>query len=205
MHRLKYSKKQITAHNILYRTAGILLVFALFSAWLLCGLYAKYIVSSSNSDSARVAKGIEKVEVIEHKVRFITDEKEAVEKDSVYELLSGTANEEHKGIEYSVVLPGVDIPKDPFVRVAGTSEMSLQLCIKIVETNLPNTVTYDIRTDDWTEDPKGSKIYKYKDVINSDFKKDIYILKDNQIKVSEKYVGNGTFSLAFEAWLEQVD
>ena len=203
MHRRKYAKRrQLTISDIVYRTAGILFALTALSVCLLSGMSAKYRVSGNSGESARVASfGVIDLKVREHEPLLITDKDEAIEKDGVYKLNNAS---EIEGFKYSVVLPGVDISKDPFVRLECKPEVSLQLYIKVVETNIPDTVTYDV-TGDWIKDTsKGSNIYKYKDIIDSEFKKDIYILKDNQVKVSEKYVGDGDFSLQFEAWVEQV-
>lgn len=202
MYRNKHLKKQkVSVHNVMYRTVGILIVLTLFSTWLLYGFYAKYTVSGDTGDSARVAKGVD-IKVLEHEVELITDKTEAVENDRVYKL--NEKNEVEK-FTYSVVLPGVDLPKDPFIKIEGVPEVTYELYITVDDSKLPDTVTYEIDTEKWTEPPEGSKTYKYKGVIDSNFDgKKIYILKNNEIKVSEKY-SETNFSLAFEAKLVQID
>lgn len=202
MYRNKHLKKQkVSVHNVMYRTVGILIVLTLFSTWLLYGFYAKYTVSGDTGDSARVAKGVD-IKVLEHEVELITDKTEAVENDRVYKL--NEKNEVEK-FTYSVVLPGVDLPKDPFIKIEGVPEVTYELYITVDDSKLPDTVTYEIDTEKWTETPEGSKTYKYKGVIDSNFDgKNIYILKNNEIKVSEKY-SETNFSLAFEAKLVQID
>lgn len=215
MHRSKYSgKTQVSVQNIMYRTVGVLLVLTMLSAWLLCGLYAKYTVSESYQDSASVAKiGVDKLELLEHEAVLIDDADRAVQQDSVYEL---TDNEVTKN-DYDVVLPGVDIPKDPFIRIKGDSKASIdeaktsyELYLNVVEEDLPDTVTYEM-AEGWklikTETSQSNGVvytYKYNKVIDSQFSGKFSVLKDNKLKVSASYVGNGKFSLTFNAWLAQI-
>ena len=206
----KHSKKsKVTVNNVVLHTVGILLVLTMLSVWLTCGLYAKYIVSENFEDSATVQKtGNSNIELLEHKAVLIEDADKAVQLDSVYEL----SNEETETNDYKFVLPGVDIPKDPFARITGsavTSDqplLSYNLYIKVVEENIPATVSYDISADWELVGKEGTtSTYKYKKDIASNFSGTIYILKDNKIMVSDKYVGNGkSFSLSFDAWLKQI-
>ena len=57
------------AYNIFFRAAGVLLLLTMFSIWLVCGLFAKYIVADTGSDSARTA-GAGEVAILEHKVEY---------------------------------------------------------------------------------------------------------------------------------------
>ncbi|MCH5304717.1 MAG: hypothetical protein J1E41_07625, partial [Ruminococcus sp.] len=100
-------------------------------------------------------------------------------------------------------------PKDPFVRINNTSNMTYELFAKVTEEKLPATVKYYL-TDEWVEiKPDESQTdnnihtYKYKKDIAPNFNGDVYILKDNKVEVSEKYVGDGKFLLSFDAWLAQ--
>ena len=190
MDKGKRAKKQVSASRILYWTAGVLLVATLLSMHLVGGLYAKYTTSDSASDSARVAAGLPTIELLEH---------EAELKSGEY-VLNGT---EVAANVYEKVIPGVDIPKDSFVRLTGDSEVSYELYMKAEGTGIPSTVTYAIDTSVWAPVSGQSGVYKYTGEIISG--QPIYILKDNQLTVSEHYVGSGGFSLAFSAWIEQVD
>lgn len=201
-HGGKHVKKSwLSAHDVIIRTVGILFVLTMLSVWLLCGLHAKYAVSGSTSDSARVAKGVE-IKVLEHDIELIKDAQEALKQDSVYKLLT---DKEKKSNTYDVVLPGVDLPKDPFVKIEGVAEVNYELYITVDDKNLPDTVTYEVDTDNWTETPAGSKTYKYNSVIDSSYDgEELYILKNNEVKVSEKHTAK-SFSLAFDARVIQVD
>lgn len=201
---------KISVNKIICRTVGVLFVLTMLSAWLTCGLYAKYIVADSFEDSASVQKtGISKIELIENEVELIDDPDEAVEKDRIYDFI----DKEKNGNEYKV-LPGVEIPKNPFIRITGSTPassdeplVSYNLYLKVIEENIPDTVIYEILKDWEIVGEKGTTTtYKYKNAIDSSFSGKIYVLKDNKIKVKENYVDNGKpFSLSFEAWIKQIN
>lgn len=207
MYRRKHAKK-LSVNSIVYRTAGILLVLTVLSIWMLGGLNAKYVVSGSSPDSAKVADFGVEIKVIEHNAKLIEDATKAVEKDSVYELTSETVN---KNL-YKAVMPGVDIPKDPFIEITGSGEVSCELYVKVTEKDLPDTVTYEM-ADGWelekTETPQSDtavRTFKYNRVLVPPFSGEYPILKDNKLIVSDHYVGSGKdFSLTFNAWLVQAE
>lgn len=156
-------KSRFSLQNIVYWTTGILLVFTMTSLWLLCGLYARYVVSGDASDSAHVAKGLPTVDVWEHEaveVTSETDEKGNAVGRGYYKLLlpdedDGEADGEEnlvKNNSYKKVLPGVDIPKDPFVRLTGTTEVDFELYIEITEKNFPK---YTAKAEDKSDDGDG--------------------------------------------------
>lgn len=194
--RSKYAKSsQQSVSNIMFWAVGILLVFTMLSVWFVCGLYAKYVVTDSASDSARVAEGSD-FELWEHKANLV---------NGIYVL-----DEEEKVLEnaYEKVIPGVDIAKDPFISIDAELEVSYQLYIRVIESAyFPENVTYEL-TEDWELVNKTLNIYKYKYVFDagSKYKDEIQILKNDKLYVGEHYVGEGKeFSLAFDAWMRQVD
>ena len=186
--------------GILYRTVGVLLVLTLLSIWLVSGLFAKYVTSGNDSDSAHVAgTGIVTFDVVEHKAE------ETGTNSGVYRLLSGEQNEV-KGNLYSKVLPGVDIPKDPFVKLKlVNAEVAYTLYLQVTESNpFPEYVTYELNKTLWECIDEKNGVYQYKGAIEAGTNSyTIEILKDNMLYVSEHYVGNGKFSLTFSAYLMQ--
>lgn len=207
MFKSKYSEKSRTfVHKVMYHFVGVLLTLTMLSAWMLSGLYAKYVVSVSHQDSAQVAAFGVEIEVIEHKAVLISDADKAVQCDSVYEL----NKEEVQDNIYSEVLPGVDIPKDPFIRITGKANVPCELYVKAVVKDLPDTVKYEM-ADGWEffdseilQSGGTAYTYKYNKVIDSTFGGTVYVIKDNKLEVLESYVGNGnTFTLTFNAWLVQ--
>lgn len=193
--------------NVLFLTVGSLLALVILSVCLTSWLYAKYNVSDTRYDSARVAKsGIGKLEVWEHEIE------ETEENSGVYKLLDG---EDHlaQENEYKKVLPGVDIPKDPFIRLEiKNAEVNYFLYMKVTESAFfPETVTYKL-TDEWekvaelSDEDNGVYVYKYKETITPDFgAAEIKILKEDKLFVGEHFLGEGkTFTVTFSAYLEQV-
>ena len=171
----------------------------MFTTWLLSGMYAKYIVSGNVNDSAQVADtGIRNMELLEHQAEL---------KNGKYKL----NDEEVTGNEYKKVIPGVDIPKDPFIRLELEPNVKYELYVKVTRSDpFPETVTYSL-SEKWklseslSDTDQGVFVYKYEDIFNTEFNDNIEILKDNMIYVNEHYEGKGqTFSLTFIAWLKQV-
>lgn len=198
MNREKYTKKSKRyTHNVMYWVVGILLVLTMLSAWLVSGLFAKYVISSYMMDSARVAKtGIGTMKLLEHEAKL---------NSGIYVL---DENEEVTENKYETVIPGVDIAKDPFVRLDINSELAFELYVQVVKsTSFPSeTVTYEL-TEDWIEIDATNGIYKYKYAFEAGtpvVNKEISILKNDELKVSELYEGkNQGFELKFNAWLVQ--
>lgn len=192
-------KSNISVHDILFRTAGVLLILTLLSVWMLCGMYAKYTVSGSHADSARAA-AFGNIVLLEHKA--VPNDTNDI--NTLYIL----TNEEVKENTYSTVVPGDVIPKDPFVRITNVGEVKCELYLKVTESeNFPDGVEYDLNEKwilvDGKEDDK-EKVYKYKDPITPGSNNmDIYILKDDNLIVNVGYNSTDTFTLTFSAWLKQ--
>lgn len=222
-------KAMFRVHDVIFMSFGVLLTTTLLSVWLICGMFAKYITTGNDNDSARVAKtGVVKAEILEH---------EAYNKDKsgIYELRNdekntsdSTLHKEVNGNKYTEVLPGVDIPKDPFIRLEIDSEVDYELFLRVTESEyFPEKVTYEIDKVNWklvSEDTKNhTRIFKY--IGNADGVINGYIdagkhtilidkiLVNNKLEVSQYYDAdaeykkddNGKFTLSFDAWLKQVD
>lgn len=230
MNRAGMNKQRLSVQNILFKSVGALFVLTMLSVWLVCGMYAKYVISDLRYDSARVAGFGGVLELWEHQAD------ETATNSGIYGLTKDT-DHEVKGNTYAKVLPGVDIPKDPFIVLELNSDLSFELYIRVTEENFP-TDTYEdangntYRTaeyymeDCWklfAAEDDGSKVYQYVDpttkepfVFQAAQEYDrtnrtrgasdsvIWILKDDTVFISEHYVGDDDFSLTFEAWLKQV-
>lgn len=203
----------------LYWTVGCLLLCTLVSVWLVCGLFAKYTTSGADDDTGRVAStGVVEFRVLEHKAENVS----AQDATKVYELLDGKADRINKTVSevtkntYETIPPGYDIPKDPFVRLKlENSEVDYYLYVKVIKSDeFPETVEVIVDTENWELVEGTENLYKYKGSINGITngyidagtleRTDMYILKDNQLKVSEYYDGT-PFTVSFEAYLVQVD
>lgn len=204
MDRSKYGNKSHNSFgNILYWAVGTLIMLTVISTLMLSNLFAKYIVTDSSSNSANVAAGGEML-LLEHKATLVS---------GVYVLSEDEADLVTTN-NYDKVIPGVDIPKDPFVRLnLEASEVDYKLYVKVIKSeNFPETVTFKL-TDKWLpyNEAKGIYVYDgYFDAGTSDID-DIPILKNNKLYVGDHYVGTDdndvpqSFSLTFEAMLKQVD
>lgn len=210
-----HKKEQGFKGNIAYWAAGVLVVLTLISVCLVSGMFARYTVTTNRITSARVAgTGIGTLEFLEREA------KETYENSGIYELLEKSSTNSNT---YDKVLPGVDIPKDPYVHLVfnNKAEVDYDLYIQITENNFPTyvdpvtgetkkAVTYDVN-DKWkiveeeSNPKKGIYVYKYVDVIgaNTNTPEEIYVLLNNKLIVSEHFVGNGKFSLTFSGWLKQ--
>ena len=190
-------RRQLFHGTILYWSVGSLFVLTMLSIWMVSGIFAKYIVIGSSVDTAQVANvGIVKNELKEHKPH------EENVNDGFYQL----TDEEVDSFAYEKVLPGVDIPKDPFIRLElSGAEVVYELYLTVIESDpFPEEVSYTVRSDLWTPVPGKQGVYRYKDLLGPDFPETmIYILQDNKLYVTEHYKGNGDFSLTFKAQLIQ--
>lgn len=189
-------KPNISVHDILFRTAGVLLLLTLLSVWMLCGMYAKYTVSGSHADSARAA-AFGNIELLEHEAVLSSTN----DTNTLYTLNEG--NEVQKN-EYKAIVPGITIPKDPFVRITDVGEVKCELYLKVTESeHLSEMIEYDI-DDKWEPVDEDEKVYKYKDpIIPGSSYDDIRILQSDQISVIEYDSSAEGFSLKFSAWLKQ--
>ena len=115
------------------------------------------------------------------------------------------------------IIPGTNLPKDPFVRVKAESE-ACWVFVKVEADKWPTAnVTYAIDDSKWTELGATSYpgIYYYKQDSLVDATDDVirYILKDNQVVVSgdltkseiEDIKAAGTPTLKFTAYAVQAE
>ena len=167
-------------------------------------MLAKYTSTSFYNDSAHVAR-MATVELHEHKVNL---------EDGVYVLDNDTIVETN---EYDTVLPGVDIPKDAYIQLDGNNEVACDLYIEVVNTNLPNEVSYTIGTSFEAETSfkpaHGGTVYKYKQVIQPGNAQTIaHIFSNDSIRVgdslrdnTDKTKNSGQFKIEVYAYIVQID
>ena len=191
-------KSNISVHDILFRTAGVLFILTLLSVYMLCGMYARYTTSDSYTDSARVAS-FGTIVLMEHEAVLA----DPTESGTLYKLTDKEV-EQNTNI---IALPGVNIPKDPFIRLENIGEVKCELYLKVTKSpEFPNGITYAIDSENWDleSDDGESSVYRYIPTIepgSNDIVIDI--LKDNQLTVSPDYDSNDEFTLTFSAWLKQ--
>lgn len=182
-------------------------VIKIMSITLLIGLYtigvtyAMFSVSQAIKSLVNVAEfGI--IELKEHRIELV---------DNKYQFTDEEINLKNGDIlDYNYLKPDMIIPKDLFVIVSGTFEVTYELYMKIIEVNFPTTISYKIE-DSWlqldiTQDSINNtktKTYKYMNQIEID--QAIYVLKDNQL-VIDKYFSEGEkFNLIIAIWIEQTN
>ena len=212
MYKGKHAEKSVTSiQTVLFRAVGCLLILTLLSTSLVSSLMAKYVVGEGAEEGARVAyTGIEEFAVLEHFA------KETYTNSGVYELDKNTEVKKNENLK---VLPGVDFPKDPFIRLKfKDAEVDYKLYLQVTESNpFPDTITYKMEKN-WKEIKRenGSIIYQYMEddgvtpvvfEAGTDYPVlEIPLIEKNKLIVSQYYVGNGQdFSLTFSAYLRQVD
>jgi hypothetical protein len=158
---------------------------------------AKYIKQIRTDGSITVsAKLAESIEVKEHQATRNTD--------GTYTL--GTAEVETNSY---MLMPGVDIKKDPFVRVTGYTGMPAYLFVK-VESTLPDNVTF-APANGWTALPDNAGVYYRelgKNSVPAQGALEIPVLaadnSGNTLTVSDKLVRPGQeYSMNFTAYIAQ--
>lgn len=105
-----------------------------------------------------------------------------------------------------VLMPGVDIPKDPKITVYGKTAVPAYLYVEVIST-LPADVTYAM-ADGWTvlgtPGPKGGTVYVYNTLLNGTPNEvTVQILKNNTLTVSQKLSQTATGTVTFYAYLCQ--
>lgn len=108
-----------------------------------------------------------------------------------------------------MLMPGVNIPKDPTISITGKSSVPAYLYIEVVDDITDSAIHYDL-TSDWTQvegilGPQGGKVYVYKEVLDGSVEDyTIGIIAENTIEVKEglKHPGE-SFSLNFHAYMAQ--
>lgn len=133
---------------------------------------------------------------------------------STKKLLEGTANEVTSEDDYKII-PGTDLPKDPFVRIKDKSE-ECWVFVRVNEENWPESkVTYTIDSA-WTALDGVSGVYwqEVESLVGGEEKNtELNILADKKVEVSEaltkeemeKIKAAGTPTLTFTAYAVQAE
>ena len=126
----------------------------------------------------------DKFELVEHGIQDN-------DKNGVYEFTS-----DEETTNYYKVLPGVDLPKDPFVRTTGPLKLDAYVFIE-VDDKLGNNLSAEVDTDLWEklDGVKGptanGDVYVLKSagyIAEADTTLNVNILKDKKIKVTSTEV-----------------
>lgn len=162
----------------------------------LTGVYAKYVMDQALTGQASITAKLGEITLLEHKA--------TKQNDGSYTL---DANNTVQSNTYSVVLPGLDIPKDPYVQITNKSPIPAYVYLVIENDSLPSSMTYSLESH-WTlvtENPK--KVYVYSDnngamKVSADIT--ISVLQNNTVYVSQHLSDlTGNVELSFSACMKQ--
>ena len=140
---------------------------------------------------------------------FVLEHEISVTTDGSYEIADKA--DIALGNDYRV-LPGVKLPKDPFVRINGKNDIPAYLYIEVVDTlGKDSGLTYSISNSwlklDGVTGEKGGQIYVYASGSNAIMVKedvtDVAILSGNGITVADKLNIAENAELTFYAYLGQ--
>lgn len=174
----------------------VLLACAAVLVLLGIGIRAKYVTSVPLTGTVTIKGELaDNVTLTEHKAER--------KSDGSY-TLSETDITDHN--EY-IVMPGVDIPKDPTITIKDKSSVPAYLYVEIVD-NSPGTATYEL-TADWdpiTVADSARKVYFYNPALAVTTLQNIQILRDNKIIISDQYnPASAPFGLQFYVYMVQQD
>lgn len=163
-------------------------------------VFAKYLRRFNYDRKVTVsAELVETLRLFEH---------EAVRND-MGEYALNNANEVSSN-EY-ILMPGVDIPKDPHIEIKGKTSIPAYLYVEVVDKLNTTTVTYSL-TGDWTllsgiTGPNGGKMYVYKEkLIGTPADITIPVLSDDTVYVSASLDRTQTnLNLDFYAYMLQIN
>lgn len=167
---------------------SLILIFALILGSFIGSATAKYIYSTKLTAKVTfTAELAEKIELLEHQAETDYGSK------SNYKLTDETV-----AINAYELMPGVDIPKDPYIKITKKSPVPAYLYVEVVaETN--SAIEFEIDQDYWKKlyltGPKGGDIWVYyikdKDeevLTDTNCPSKVFILEDNQITVSHGFL-----------------
>lgn len=104
------------------------------------------------------------------------------------------------------LMPGVDVPKNPMVKIEGKTAVPAYLYVEVCS-NLPDTVTYAI-VSHWTDlgitGPHGGKVYVYTSVLDGTVKDlTLPIIDEEILHVSDKLSHTTTATMTFYGYMAQ--
>ena len=133
---------------------------------------------------------------------FTLTETKAVRQTSGSYILSGEQVTQNSYI----LMPGVDVPKNPMVKITGKTAVPAYLYVEVCS-NLPATVTYAI-VSHWTDlnitGPHGGKVYVYTSVLDGTTENLTLPIIDKEILyVSDTLDRGTTATMTFYGYMAQ--
>ena len=179
----------------------------------LTGVYAKYVIDQTLEEGKiTITAELGTIQLLEHK---------AIKKaDGSYVLQGTDANGQCDGTEHDhldgstekpgnsyVLIPGLDIPKDPYVQITDKTPIEVYVYLIVTEDSITaKNITYQLK-DHWKPISDGSKVYVYSDAngakkVTADTT--IPVLQDNTVYVSQDLSDlTGSVTLSFSACMKQ--
>lgn len=186
------------------KTLGVVLAMLLICVVSVAGTIA-YLQAETGSVTNTFTVG----KLLENGGAFVLKESIAEYDEENCKYTLGSA--EVDGNTYDKALPGVVIPKDPFVRVEKLGVDSAYLFVEVVGLDKLSETTFSTQIDGaWTPTdlaPKqtGGKVYVYSannGKITGDIEKQ-YILKDNKVDVATNCKEGASLTLKFYGYMIQ--
>ena len=162
---------------------GLLMIAVLLVSMAIGNAYAKYVTQKTLENTLTITADIGTIKLLEHKA--------VRNADGSYYLTSETV-----AANSYVLIPGLDIPKDPYITIEGKSSLDSYLFLEVVDT-LDGGVTYAISDQGLLLEDQlgknGGKVYVYSnnsgnaDVVNESAGETftVSILEGNMITVSQ--------------------
>lgn len=170
----------------------------------LTGVYAKYVTDKVLEGQASITAKLGEIKLLEH-----VYEPQA---DGSYKKTEATTS---NGNTYSTVIPGLDIPKDPYVQITNKSPIEAYVFLKIETDNLKeNGLTYTLK-EHWQPVAGYTDVYVYSEksgenwipvkmIGNNAGTITIPVLEGDQVIVSQKLNKEATgLELSFSACMKQ--
>lgn len=110
------------------------------------------------------------------------------------------------------LIPGLTIPKDPYIAISTKTPIKAYLYLEVIEEEISSKLSYEINDTDWTllsglTGPHGGAVYAYRDgLLIDNLTPDldhISILKDNSFSLSRTPVTGTSEALRFCGYLVQ--
>lgn len=170
----------------------------------LTGVYAKYVVDKTITGVASITAKLGSIEVLESKAV-----PNALGEYTLNTALAVTEN------TYDIVIPGLDIPKDPYVVIHGKTEVPVYIFVEVVNKLSGSEITFAIDDDCWLEltgfkGANAGTVYVYTTDKSSAAAAvadpgPINILKGKQVTVGQELLHGLTDNLALSFYASIID
>lgn len=193
-----------------------MIAFAMLAVLIgLCSMaYAKYIQQDQLKDTLMITADIGTIELLEHQAERNLDGSYSLN-DVLLPILD---DPDTTGVDEAVlgntyeILPGLDIPKDPFVKIEKTDNISVYVYVKIHDSIDNDLIEYSINNQwKYIAEDSGDKVYVYTNGTDEAFAvtesiDKIEILENNKVVINQE-VRYGTktdnLGLIFYAYMYQ--